>query len=156
MARMTTAEALVEALIRHGLNTIYGVPGMHNDPLFDALFSAQNIALRDKIRSHETLLRGPLSSPEAQQAVLERIEGLVQERAELLKKTPALLKQFYDLGLLEEEQLLAWHGKAGSGDMAKAMRKETQQLIDWLKTTEDDQDEEEEQEEQGEDDEEDA
>jgi acetolactate synthase-1/2/3 large subunit len=42
---MTTAEAAVEALVRHGVTTVYGVPGVHNDPLFDALYFA-----RDRIR----------------------------------------------------------------------------------------------------------
>ncbi len=37
---MTTAEATVEALIAHGLDTIYALPGVHNDVLFDALFKA--------------------------------------------------------------------------------------------------------------------
>ena len=36
--RMTTAEVVVETLIRHGIDTVYGVPGIHNDALFDALF----------------------------------------------------------------------------------------------------------------------
>src|SRR5581483_10481895 len=40
MQRMTTAQATVETLIRHGINTVYGVPGVHNDPLFDALHGA--------------------------------------------------------------------------------------------------------------------
>jgi acetolactate synthase-1/2/3 large subunit len=38
--RMTTAEATVGALIAHGIDTIYALPGVHNDPLFDALFRA--------------------------------------------------------------------------------------------------------------------
>jgi acetolactate synthase-1/2/3 large subunit len=37
---MTTAEATVAALIAHGLDTIYALPGVHNDVLFDALFAA--------------------------------------------------------------------------------------------------------------------
>src|SRR5207253_2706156 len=40
MERMTTAEATVATLIAHGLDTIYALPGLHNDPLFDALFKA--------------------------------------------------------------------------------------------------------------------
>src|SRR3979409_54490 len=40
MHRMTTAEATVAALIAHGLDTIYALPGVHNDHLFDALFKA--------------------------------------------------------------------------------------------------------------------
>ena len=39
-ARMTTAEATVGALIAHGIDTVYALPGVHNDPLFDALFGA--------------------------------------------------------------------------------------------------------------------
>jgi len=40
MTRMTTAEATVAALIAHGLDTIYALPGVHNDHLFDAVFKA--------------------------------------------------------------------------------------------------------------------
>jgi hypothetical protein len=47
--RMTTAEAAVGALIAHGIDTIYALPGVHNDCLFDALFKA-----RDRIRMVHT------------------------------------------------------------------------------------------------------
>ena len=40
MTTMTTAEGVVESLIRHGLTTVYALPGVHNDPLFDALYRA--------------------------------------------------------------------------------------------------------------------
>jgi acetolactate synthase-1/2/3 large subunit len=39
-SRMTTAESTVAALIAHGIEAIYALPGVHNDPLFDALFKA--------------------------------------------------------------------------------------------------------------------
>src|SRR5678816_273119 len=39
---MTTGAAVVEALIAHGLDTLYAVPGVHNDHLFDALYHASN------------------------------------------------------------------------------------------------------------------
>lgn len=45
MGRMTTAEAVVASLLAHGIDTVFGVPGVHNDPLFDALYDA-----RDRIR----------------------------------------------------------------------------------------------------------
>src|SRR5438067_9130175 len=48
-ARMTTAEAAVGALIAHGIDTIYALPGVHNDSLFDALFKAG-----DRIRTIHT------------------------------------------------------------------------------------------------------
>ena len=47
--RMTTAEALVEALVAHGVTTAYALPGVHNDHLFDALFKAA-----DRIRTVHT------------------------------------------------------------------------------------------------------
>ncbi|HMK78164.1 MAG TPA: thiamine pyrophosphate-dependent enzyme [Xanthobacteraceae bacterium] len=42
MAQITTAEAIVASLIAHRLDTIYALPGVQNDPLFDALFKASN------------------------------------------------------------------------------------------------------------------
>jgi acetolactate synthase I/II/III large subunit len=38
MEPMTAAEATVASLIAHGLDTVYALPGVHNDSLFDALF----------------------------------------------------------------------------------------------------------------------
>src|SRR5436189_5877728 len=49
MSQMTTAEALVASLMAHGLDTIYALPGVQNDHLFDALFKAQ-----DRIRTIHT------------------------------------------------------------------------------------------------------
>src|SRR5205823_4036242 len=40
MEPMTAAEATVASLIAHGLDTVYSLPGVHNDPFFDALFKA--------------------------------------------------------------------------------------------------------------------
>jgi len=40
MTRLSTAEATVETLLRHGLDTVYALPGLHNDPLFDAFYHA--------------------------------------------------------------------------------------------------------------------
>jgi len=42
MDAMTTAEATVASLIAHGVKTIYALPGVHNDHLFDALFKASD------------------------------------------------------------------------------------------------------------------
>jgi acetolactate synthase-1/2/3 large subunit len=46
---MTAAEATVAALIAHGIDTVYALPGVHNDHLFDALFRAA-----DRIRTIHT------------------------------------------------------------------------------------------------------
>ena len=37
MDRMTTAQAVVATLERHGVGTVFGVPGIHIDPLLDAV-----------------------------------------------------------------------------------------------------------------------
>jgi len=37
MFRMTTAQATVASLLRHGIDTLYALPGVHNDHLFDAV-----------------------------------------------------------------------------------------------------------------------
>lgn len=52
MTDMSTAEAAVETLIAHGLNTVYALPGVHNDHLFDALQRAGE-ALRVVHTRHE-------------------------------------------------------------------------------------------------------
>jgi acetolactate synthase-1/2/3 large subunit len=40
MPTMTTAEAIVASLVAHGLDTLYALPGVQNDHLFDALFKS--------------------------------------------------------------------------------------------------------------------
>ncbi len=37
---MSTAEATVETLLAHGIKTVYALPGVHNDHLFDAFHRA--------------------------------------------------------------------------------------------------------------------
>src|SRR5215475_12987651 len=49
---MTTAEATVATLLAHGLDTVYALPGVHNDFLFDALAKASN-RLRTVHSRHE-------------------------------------------------------------------------------------------------------
>ena len=42
MPRMTTAESVVESLIAHGIDTLFALPGVHNDQLFDAAHGASD------------------------------------------------------------------------------------------------------------------
>ena len=42
MPRMTTADAVIETLLSHGIDTLFALPGVHNDPLFDAAFKASD------------------------------------------------------------------------------------------------------------------
>ncbi|MBV9777332.1 MAG: hypothetical protein JO143_09805, partial [Acetobacteraceae bacterium] len=43
MERRSTAAATVQALLRHGIDTLYALPGVHNDPLFDAAHGAAGL-----------------------------------------------------------------------------------------------------------------
>src|ERR1700761_7197639 len=40
--RQTTAEATVATLLAHGIDTLFALPGVHNDPLFDAAHKASD------------------------------------------------------------------------------------------------------------------
>ena len=42
MAQLTGGEAVVQSLINHGIDTIFGVPGVQNDFLYNALYDAQD------------------------------------------------------------------------------------------------------------------
>ena len=42
MPHMRTADAVIESLIRHGIHTLFALPGVHNDHLFDAAHRAQD------------------------------------------------------------------------------------------------------------------
>src|ERR1700733_3676081 len=42
MQHMRTADAVIESLIRHGIDTLYALPGVHNDHLFDAAQRVQD------------------------------------------------------------------------------------------------------------------
>lgn len=52
LTNMSTAEATVATLLAHGLNTIYALPGVHNDHLFDA-FQRAGDSLRVVHARHE-------------------------------------------------------------------------------------------------------
>jgi acetolactate synthase-1/2/3 large subunit len=41
-ARRTTAKIVIDRLIAHGIDTLYCLPGVQNDPFFDALFAETN------------------------------------------------------------------------------------------------------------------
>src|SRR5271169_6340573 len=51
---MTTGEAVVAALLAHGLDAIYVLPGIHNDDLFDALAKNQRAKAGPKLRTVHT------------------------------------------------------------------------------------------------------
>ena len=42
MNKITTAEAITRTLISHGVDTIFGLPGIQNDTLYNALYDHRN------------------------------------------------------------------------------------------------------------------
>ena len=46
MPNLNGAQAIVEVLLAHGVYTVFGIPGIQLDPLFDALYAS-----RDRIRT---------------------------------------------------------------------------------------------------------
>jgi acetolactate synthase I/II/III large subunit len=86
--RMTTAEATVAALIMHGIKTIYALPGVHNDPLFDALFKAaeriSTIHTRHEQGAAYMALGAALATGEPQTYAVVPGPGLLNSSAALL------------------------------------------------------------------------
>jgi acetolactate synthase I/II/III large subunit len=88
MQRMTAAEAIVASLLAHGLDTVYALPGVHNDHLFDALFKAGE-AIRTIHTRHEQgaaymALGAALATGKPQAYVVVPGPGLLNSGAALL------------------------------------------------------------------------
>jgi len=42
MPKLNGAQAIVEGLLAHGVDTVFGIPGIQLDPLFDALHGCRD------------------------------------------------------------------------------------------------------------------
>src|SRR5574342_989259 len=87
-AEMSTAEAAVATLIAHGLDTVYALPGIHNDHLFDA-FQRNSENLRVVHTRHEQgaaymALGAALSTGKPQAFAVVPGPGLLNSGAALL------------------------------------------------------------------------
>ncbi|MGH7070960.1 MAG: thiamine pyrophosphate-dependent enzyme [Acetobacteraceae bacterium] len=86
--RMNTAEAVVESLIRHGISVIFGVPGAHNDPFFDALQKNANRIRTIHTRHEQTAgymaLGAALASGKPQALIVVPGPGMLNVSAALL------------------------------------------------------------------------
>ena len=85
---MTTGEAVVASLIAHGIESVYALPGIQNDHLFDALFRAQNrirtVHTRHEQGSAYMALGAALATGRAQACAIVNGPGLLNASAALL------------------------------------------------------------------------
>ncbi|MBI3436812.1 MAG: TPP-binding protein [Proteobacteria bacterium] len=88
METMTTAEAIVAALLAHGLRQIYALPGAQNDHLFDALFKAaerlQTVHVRHEQAAAYMALGAALATGRPQAFAVVPGPGLLNASAGLL------------------------------------------------------------------------
>lgn len=88
MLRMNTAEAVVESLIHHGITTVFGLPGVQNDPFFDAMHHAADrirmIHTRHEQGAAYMALGAALASGKPQAFVVVPGPGMLNAAAALL------------------------------------------------------------------------
>ena len=86
--QMTTGEAAVASLLAHGLDTIYALPGIHNDDFFDALAkNADRFApfIPVTSRARPTWRSAPRSRPASRRLIAScRGRGCLNSAAALL------------------------------------------------------------------------
>ena len=85
---MTTAEATVASLVAHGIETVYALPGIQNDHLFDALYKASDrikVSIPATSRARPIWRWAPRSPPARPQAyAVVQGPGLLNTGAALL------------------------------------------------------------------------
>jgi len=85
---MTTAQATVASLAAHGIDTLYALPGVHNDDLFDALHAAagrvRTIHTRHEQGAAYLALGAALATGKPQAYAVVRGPGLLNTGAALL------------------------------------------------------------------------
>src|SRR5258708_24238266 len=92
MPRMTTAEAVIETLLTHGIDTLFALPGVHNDHLFDAAHKASDrirvIHPRHEQTAAYMALGAALVTGKPQALALAPRPGILNASAALLLASP--------------------------------------------------------------------
>jgi len=103
----TTAE-LIDEIKR--LQLLYKLTPIKTSRLiFDSVYTAQNILLKETIKNSIPVLQTFLVTEKSQHAFLARLESLVEVRPELIKKFPTIIHTFYESSVLIDESIFAWH-----------------------------------------------
>ena len=72
METMTAAEVTVASMVAYGLGTVYALPGVHNDHLFDALFNILPLGTdMDKVEATPSKMSSSLPWDDDAQAMLD-------------------------------------------------------------------------------------
>jgi len=112
---------------------------------FDGVLDANAlVTLKANTKLLQKLYKATPNKKKTQKFLLVQVEALVGRVPELMKKTPSILKYFYDNDLLDDEEtLFAWHDKVSKKKLGRAVREAATPFITWLKEADDESSEEE-------------
>jgi len=137
-ANHSTAEIIDEVKRLQALPQLKMTPIKTTRFLFDALFTPQNIILKDTINNSLPVMLQFVVTEKAQHAFLARLESLVDKRPELVKKFPTILHNFYENNVIGEAAIFAWHEADVESEYAEPLRRSTDDMIMWLKSSNED------------------
>lgn len=98
--------------------------------------------MRDQLKTHKDLfIRVCKDNKKAQKAMLRGFEKMVElHEDKLLPKVAHIIKDFYDLDIVDEEILIEWGGRSGKRhipkELSQAIHKRAEPVITWLKEAE--------------------
>jgi acetolactate synthase-1/2/3 large subunit len=111
---LTTAEATVETLLAHGIDTVFVLPGLHNDPLFDAFYGVRDklgvVHTRHEQAAGYMALGAALATGKPQACVVVPGPGLLNAGAALLTAEGMTAPVLALVGQIPEADIDRGHG----------------------------------------------
>jgi len=138
-----TDKEIIDELIR-----LQKLEGFSSKSLIEILFEAifeKNI--RTKLKARFALLKQFVIDAETQTEFLVCIEKLCLDEQSVIKIVPVVLKELYEMDILEEDNIISWYDTVSLVEVdqkvASDVRRSAEPFITWLKTAEAESDEEE-------------